>query len=103
MPLGFWIALITIGYILFVYFFSYFGDIKEIGRRRLFWISLFFTPLLGLAFLLSSQEKKIIPYTESNYKCERCGYMFTESYIFCPFCEKEGHQVELKKVNKFMT
>ncbi|MBN2173609.1 MAG: hypothetical protein JW731_05735 [Bacteroidales bacterium] len=100
-----YIFLITaiILYILVVYLFSRLAKNREIGPRRLFWISLFLTPVLGLALLLSSHELKMKPYTEQNYKCERCGYIFSESYPHCPFCEKEGHTQELKPVNKFMT
>lgn len=97
------VGLIVGGYILIVYFFSLFGNSREIGSRRLFIVSLLLTPIMGLAFLLSSQEKKMIPYTEKSYKCERCGYIFSESYPHCPFCLKEGHEVELKPVTKFMT
>ncbi|MBN1339370.1 MAG: hypothetical protein JXA03_08605 [Bacteroidales bacterium] len=97
------IGLIVAGYILITWLFSLLGNFREIGSRRLFIISLFLTPVMGLAFLLSSQERKIIPYTEKSYKCERCGYIFSESYPHCPFCLKEGFEVALKPVNKFMT
>jgi len=90
-------------YVLVVYLFSRLGRKREIGPFRLFWISLFLTPLMGLAFLLSSQERKMHPYTEESYKCEHCGYIFSEKYDHCPFCAKEGHEYELTQVSKFMT
>jgi uncharacterized C2H2 Zn-finger protein len=90
-------------YIVVVYFFSLLGRKKEIGPRRLFMISLFLTPLMGLAFLVSSQKLKINFYQERNFKCERCGYIFTKEYKYCPFCKKDGVLQELKPVLKQMT
>lgn len=90
-------------YIIVVYLFSRLGRNREIGTRMLFLVSLFLTPILGLAFLLSSQERKMNPYTEVTYKCENCKYVFSEPLEYCPFCEKEGYKHKLKPVNKFMT
>ncbi|MCB2219696.1 MAG: hypothetical protein KQI35_04810 [Bacteroidetes bacterium] len=93
----------VIAYVGVVYLFSRIGDKREIGKRRLFWISLFLTPVLGFAFFISSQHKKLVMYTEKRYKCEDCGYVFSEKMDFCPFCEKEGKHNPLKEVDMFMT
>ncbi|MBL7105253.1 MAG: hypothetical protein ISS18_13065 [Bacteroidales bacterium] len=45
----------------------------------------------------------MIHYTERKFKCERCGYVFSEDYPNCPFCEKEGVNQELKPVDQIMT
>ncbi|MBN3036703.1 MAG: hypothetical protein JW861_14050 [Bacteroidales bacterium] len=90
-------------YIGLVKWFSLLGDRREIGHRRLFWISLLLTPAMGLAFLLSSQERKVHFYTEEGFKCERCSFVFSEKLPACPFCLKEGIRSELKPVRKFMT
>jgi|WetSurMetagenome_2_1015567.scaffolds.fasta_scaffold138766_2 hypothetical protein len=90
-------------YTVVVYLFSRLGKGREIGPRRLFWLSLFLTPIMGLAFYLSSQHRKIIPYNEPSYKCDRCGYVFSELQAECPFCEKEGHHEKLNLVSKIMT
>lgn len=90
-------------YIIVVYLFSRLGKNREIGTRRLFLVSLFLTPVLGLAFLVSSHERKMNPYTEVTYKCDKCRYVFSEPFEYCPFCEKEGYKQKLKPVNKFMT
>lgn len=95
--------LIIAVYLLFVFLVSRLGNRRQIGRRRLFWTSLFLTPVLGLAFYFNSMELKMHPYTERHYKCEKCGYTFAEEYPYCPFCEKEGIKVALKPVTKFMT
>ena len=96
-------SIIVIFYILVCYVFSFLGKNREIGKRRLFWVSLFLTPVIGLAIFLSSQDRKMKHYIEKKYKCERCGYVFTDFHENCPFCEKEGIKHELKPVNQFMT
>jgi len=90
-------------YTLIVYMFSRLGKLREIGPGRLFWLSLFLTPIMGLAFLLSSQHRKIIPYTEPSYKCDRCGFIFSEAEPECPFCLKDGNHEKLNPVTKIMT
>jgi L-cystine uptake protein TcyP (sodium:dicarboxylate symporter family) len=97
------LTLIIVFYILVCYLFSLAGKKREIGKRRLFWLSLFLTPVIGLAIFLGSQELKMNSYIEKKYKCERCGYVFSDYHENCPFCEKEGIQHELKPVNQFMT
>lgn len=97
------LALYVSIYVALAFFFSRLGKYKEIGTRRLFVISLLLTPLIGIAFLISSQHRKINMYTEQRFKCERCGYVFSEEHACCPFCEKEGHKEELKSVSMFMT
>jgi MFS family permease len=94
---------LILAYILVAYLFSLLGARREIGRKRLFWVSLFLTPVIGLAFFLSSQHRKLNMYTEERFKCEACGYVFSEHHDYCPICEKEGHQHALKPVNMYMT
>ncbi|MEZ5082927.1 MAG: hypothetical protein R2750_05705 [Bacteroidales bacterium] len=94
---------IVIMYIVVAYLFSRLGKFREIGTQRLFLISLFLTPVIGLAFFLSSSHIKMKPYTEQRFKCDECGYVFSEDHEFCPFCEKEGKKMELHPVNMFMT
>lgn len=97
------LIIVIVLYTLIVYLFSRLGKTKEIGTRRLFIISFFLTPVLGLAFYLSSSHRKMTTYTEASYKCEECGYVFSEHYQNCPFCEKDEKQIKLIKVKKIMT
>jgi hypothetical protein len=90
-------------YTIVVYLFSRLGKTREIGPTRLFWLSFLLTPILGLAFYLSSHERKIKPYNEPSYKCDRCGYVFSELHAECPFCIKEGYHEKLNPVTKIMT
>lgn len=97
------LIIVLVLYTLIVYLFSRLGKTKEIGSIRLFVISFFLTPVLGLAFYLSSSHRKLNTYTEASYKCDRCGYVFSEHYQHCPFCEKDDEKVKLVRVNKLMT
>lgn len=42
-------------------------------------------------------------YKELSYKCDRCGFVFSEFHENCPFCEKEGLFLKLRETNKIMT
>lgn len=97
------LIVVLVLYTLIVYLFSRLGKSKEIGARRLFVISFFLTPIMGLAFYLSSSKRKLNTYTEASYKCSHCGYVFSEKYNHCPFCEKEDRKIKLVRVNKLMT
>ena len=97
------LIVLILTYILVVFLFSLLGARREIGRKNLFWVSLFLTPVIGLAFFLSSQHRKLNMYTEERFKCEECGYVFSEQHEHCPICEKEGRKHALKPVNMFMT
>lgn len=90
-------------YIVIVYMFSRLGELREIGTKRLFWLSLFLTPVMGLAFYLNSSHRKINHYTERRFKCDECEYVFSEEHEYCPFCEKEGKKIELRQVDMLMT
>jgi len=83
--------------------FSFVGRKREIGKRRLFWVSLFLTPVIGLAIFIGSEQLKMKSYIEKKYNCGRCGYVFSDFHESCPFCEKEGIKHQLKLVNQFMT
>ncbi len=90
-------------YTLAVYLFSRLGKSREIGMFKLFLISFFLTPILGLAFYLSSSERKINFYKQASYQCDNCGYVFMDAHKYCPNCAKEGIQIKLRPVSKIMT
>ncbi|MGC8864365.1 MAG: hypothetical protein ACP5O2_01475 [Bacteroidales bacterium] len=64
-------------------------------------VSLLFTPVAG--FIRYQSAKPIKVYKEARYKCRRCNYYFTEAFNYCPYCEKEGHKIPLKKIYVDMT
>jgi hypothetical protein len=90
-------------YLNLVYLFSKLGRTREIGTIRLFIISLFLTPVIGLAFFLGSNKRKMIIYKELSYKCDRCGFVFSDFHDNCPICEKEGQLIKLRETHKIMT
>jgi len=74
---------------------------SNLSSSKLFLISFFFTPVVG-AILLITYRKKFI-YHVYQYRCSRCNYYFTEIHSICPQCDKEGRNINLKKVKKIMT
>ncbi len=90
-------------YVNIVYLFSKLGKTREIGTIRLFIISFLLTPVIGLAFLISSNKRKMFMYKELSYKCDRCGFVFSDFHDNCPFCEKDGLFLKLRETEKIMT
>jgi DNA-directed RNA polymerase subunit RPC12/RpoP len=74
---------------------AFLGQNRKIGFAQSFGLSLFLTPIIGLAFVAHSDKK--ITYFEYQYHCPRCGYNFTEELEHCPYCIKNGHQIVLQK------
>ncbi|MCD4745189.1 MAG: hypothetical protein K8R58_02695 [Bacteroidales bacterium] len=95
------IIVLIILYLFFIAYLTIKGRIKKIGSLKIFIISILFTPFIGLICLLTSPEK--ITYDVTQYKCEKCGYFFTEKHIYCPNCEKEGVKVLLTESINVMT
>ena len=85
------------------YLLSRHGDKKEIGKRRLLILSLALTPLIGFALYISSPHRKMYMYKEVFYKCNTCGYTFSEDHSSCPICQKDGIESQLVPKNKIMT
>ena len=86
-------ALIYLVFVLILYKTAYNYKINPIWVLLL---SLFLTPLAGLAALLLSEKGHLVKIT--RYVCDRCGLEHTENHEYCPFCEKDGHHVPLRKV-----
>ena len=82
-------------YIAFAFGVAFLGQNRKIGFAQSFGLSIFLTPIIGIALVAHSDKK--ITYFEYQYHCPRCGYNFTEELEFCPYCSKNGHQIALKK------
>jgi hypothetical protein len=74
---------------------AFLGQNRKIGLAQSFVLSIFLTPIIGLAFVAHSDKK--ITYFEYQYHCPRCGYNFTEELELCPYCSKNGKEVKLLK------
>lgn len=94
------IIFITV-YLVLSFYLAYLSYRKGINWFSTLLISLAFTPVAG--FIRYQSAKPIKVYKEARYKCRRCNYYFTEHHNHCPYCEKEGHKIPLKKVYVDMT
>lgn len=82
-------------YLLLAVGVAFLGQNRKIGFVQSFVLSIFFTPIIGLALVARSDKK--ITYFEFQYHCPRCGYNFTEELEICPYCSKSGKEVRLIK------
>lgn len=97
------IFLLVFAYVLWAILLAFLARKKEIGSFRQLLISLFLTPVVGTLFYLGSGDRKMEIYQVTRYRCKRCKYVFTEEYTYCPYCQKDGYEVELEKTFKDMT
>jgi phosphate/sulfate permease len=64
------------------------GTNKNVGYWGTFFISLFFSPLIGgIVALISSETQAPI----KVYTCKHCGLQSKVNSHFCPACEKDDH------------
>ncbi|HNQ60022.1 MAG TPA: hypothetical protein PK028_04345 [Bacteroidales bacterium] len=89
-----------------VYLISCFVIAFMAYKKKINWwlaliISVIVTPVGGFIYYQSNNPIKA--YKEVRYKCQRCGFYFTEKATFCPFCEHDGHKIPLKKIYVDMT
>lgn len=89
--------IIGVIYILLVFYFTYLSFYRDIGIIKGFLYNLFFTPLIGGVIVLSSYKSDDPIHIVTVYKCSRCHFEFTQNEEFCPFCEKEGERIRLKR------
>lgn len=80
-------------YLIFVFIVSTFASRRKIGRLKVFFISLFFTPLVGLVFYKLSQPSYVLNFT--RFRCPKCVVDFTEPHNDCPLCRKKGQFTRL--------
>lgn len=82
-------------YLLLAVGVAFLGQNRKIGFVQSFVLSIFFTPIIGLALVAHSDKK--ITYFEFQYHCPNCAYNFTEELEICPYCSKSGKEVRLIK------
>jgi len=73
------------------------GSARSCGGKKSFIISLFFTPVIGLIYTLSSSQKDTLKII--HYRCPTCGLEYTTRHSYCPSCEKEGKSSHLEKIS----
>lgn len=88
-------------YLMAVGILTYLGYQRQVGGTKVFFLSLFLTPIAGMIILNVSPV--LIQYREQRYKCSRCGFEYNEKHPECPFCAEDGVKVPLKTIYKTMT
>jgi hypothetical protein len=90
------ILIYTASYIVLAATAAKLGSGKASGSAKVFFCSIFLTPVIGFAYALSSPKKNILKIV--HYKCPRCGLEHTNKHEYCPTCSKEGKQKRLIKI-----
>lgn len=87
------LVVITV-YVIVTFVLTLLGIEKQAEGIKIFLISFFLTPLVGMAYLYSQKNKASkIRY----YYCSRCDYIYPVKMSDCPVCEEEGVKVKLSK------
>lgn len=81
-------------YLLITFTLTVLGIEKQTEGLKIFLISLFLTPLIGLIYLYSRKNKSS---RISYYHCHECDYIYPVKMRYCPICLEKGIKVRLKK------
>jgi len=73
------------------------GSRKSCGGLKAFVVSLVFTPVVGLVYVLNHSQKDMLKIV--HYRCSSCGLEYTSKYRYCPSCEKDGKSNHLEKIS----
>ncbi len=81
-------------YLLITFILTVLGIEKQTEGLKIFFISLFLTPLVGFIYLYGRKNKfsRI-----SYYHCHECDYIYPVKMRHCPICMEKGVKVKLKK------
>jgi hypothetical protein len=81
-------------YLVVTFILTILGIEKQSEGLKIFLISFFLTPLIGVIYLYSAKNKATkIKY----YYCKRCDYIYPVKMSNCPICEEEGVNIKLTK------
>lgn len=87
------VTLIAI-YLIVTFVLTVMGIERQAEGFKLFVISLFLTPLVGVIYYYSKKNKSSdIQY----YHCAECEYIYPVKMKHCPMCAEQGIKVKLKK------
>ncbi len=81
-------------YLLITFVLTVLGIEKQTEGLKIFFISLFLTPLVGLIYIYSKKNKTS---QISYYHCHECDYIYPVKMRDCPICLEKGIKVKLKK------
>ena len=81
-------------YLIITFILTVLGIEKQTEGLKIFLISLFFTPIVGLAYLYTKRNKA----SRVNYfYCHKCDYIYPVKMRDCPICAEEGEKVRLRR------
>jgi hypothetical protein len=72
------------------------GSERMCGGLKAFIVSLFFTPVIGLIYVLRSADRNTLRII--HYRCHTCGLEYTSNHKYCPSCAKDGRSSHLEKI-----
>ncbi len=81
-------------YLLITFILTVLGIEKQTEGLKIFFISLFLTPLVGLIYIYSKKTKSS---RISYYHCHDCDYIYPVKMRNCPICLENGVKIRLKK------
>lgn len=70
------------------------GIERQTEGFKIFFISLFFTPLVGFFYIYGKKNRSS---HISYYHCHECNYIYPVKMRHCPICMEKGIKVRLKK------
>ncbi len=81
-------------YLLVTFVLTVLGIEKQTEGLKIFFISLFLTPLVGLVYIYGKKAKS----SKINYyHCHDCDYIYPVKMNNCPICMENGVKIKLKK------
>ncbi len=81
-------------YLIVTFVLTVMGIEKQTEGMKIFFISLLFTPIVGMVYLYGKKNRASqIRY----YYCHECDYIYPVKMNDCPICLEKGVKVKLKK------
>jgi hypothetical protein len=88
---------VGIVYLFLVITMAKIGSGRACGGLKSFFVSLIFTPVIGLIYVLNHTQKDMLKII--HYRCPSCGLEYTTRHRYCPACEKEGKSNHLERIS----
>jgi hypothetical protein len=81
-------------YLFITFILTVLGIEKQSEGLKIFLISLFLTPLIGIVYIYGKKPKS----SKINYyHCNDCDYIYPVKMKDCPICLEKGVKIKLKK------
>ncbi|MDP2724514.1 MAG: hypothetical protein Q8O72_17400 [Bacteroidales bacterium] len=81
-------------YLLVTFILTLMGIDGKSEGVRIFLLSLFLTPIVGMLFMMKERRKATPVH---YYYCHECDYIFPVKMYHCPMCQENGKKVRLTK------